>query len=355
MGVAALLAILFVIPAVTSDLQLRRLSQLIVLVLAVLGVNLLTGYTGLISLGHGVFVGIGAFLTANLLDTGMPLWTAVVIATALTGGIGIVLGLPAIRLRGISLALITFGYAVAFQPISKRFGRFTGGTGGRRVDAEFMPPAALGIDDYAPIWRYVVCLAVVATWFLLIRNLINSRMGRAARAVRDGERAAEQFGVDVVAVKTGVLAVSAAMTGTAGALQVAMFPWVSADQFDTLLSLRLYAAAVLGGLGTMLGALFGIIALIVFPVINNLTGVLDNDAVVFGLGLVIMSLVAPNGLAGLIARRGATAAAGIHRWWEVPEATLLRDPEERDLRPTVHWIDIEMTDAETFDVFDSGP
>lgn len=340
--------VLFVIPLVTSDLQLRRITQLIVLVLAVLGVNLLTGYTGLISLGHGVFVGIGAFLTANLLDTGMPLWIAIVIATIVTGGVGVILGLPAIRLRGLSLALITFGYAIAFQPVSRRFGRFTGGTGGRHVAAEFLPPKQLGLEEYAPIWRYLVCLLVVAVWFVIIGNLINSRIGRATRAIRDGELAAAQFGVDVTAIKTGILAISAAMSGTAGGLQAVLFPWVSADQFDTLLSLRLYAAAVLGGLGTMLGAVYGVAALIIFPIINNLTGVLDNDAVVFGLGLVIMTVVAPSGIAGLLGNRSFGTGEDGYSWWQVPEATLLRDPEERDSRPTVHWVDIEV-----FDVFDS--
>ena len=339
------LLILIAIPVFSTELQLRRLTQLIVLVLAVLGVNLLTGYTGMISLGHGVFVGIGAFATANLIDASVPLWAAVIIATVYTGVAGVILGLPAIRLRGLSLALVTFGYAIAFQPISRKLGGRTGGTSGRPVATDFLPPGPLADVIAAPVWRYIVCLAVVAIWFLLTRNLIASRVGRAARAVRDGELAAAQFGVDIVRTKTAILGISAAMAGTAGALQAALFPWVSADQFDALLSLRLYAAAVLGGLGTILGALFGIVALIVLPVINAATGVLDNDAVVFGLGLVIMSLVAPQGLAGVVERRRSQADVN-ERWSQVGDATIGREgeptPPAANQEPTVQWIDLDL-------------
>lgn len=331
--------VLVAIPLLTTNLQLRRLTQLIVLVLAVLGVNLLTGYTGLVSLGHGVFVGIGAFATANLLDTGMPLGVAIAIATVLTAGAGVVLGLPAIRLRGLSLALITFGYAVAFEPLSRRFGAMTGGTSGRTVDTDFLPPSFLGLDQYAQVWRYLVCLAVVALWFVIAYNLINSRVGRAARAIRDGELAAEQFGVDLVQIKTGILAISAAMSGTAGGLQAALFPWVSADQFDAFLSLRLYASAVLGGLGTLAGALFGVVALIVFPLINAATGLLENDVVVLGLGLVVMTVAAPTGIAGLVTGRGFSGNQATP-WWQVDDATMQRDPDP-NAAPTIHWIDLD--------------
>lgn len=339
----ALAVFLFAIPLVTSTWQLRRASQLIVLVLAVLGANLLTGYTGVISLGHGVFVGFGAFATANLLDTGMSLPFAIICATVMTGVIGIILGLPAVRLRGLSLALLTFGYAVAFQPVSRRFGSWTGGSAGRNVDTDFMPPTWLGIDRHAATWRYVVCLLVVCFWFALTRNLVRSRLGRAARAIRDDELAASQFGVDVVAVKAGMLGIASAMAGTAGGLQAALFPWVNADQFELLLSLRLYAAAVLGGLGTLLGAVLGVVALIAFPILNDLTGVLENDAVVLGIGLIIMTLMAPGGLAGLLGRwtNPADVAEPGPSWWDDPDDVVLSDAERADTHQGVYWIELD--------------
>lgn len=302
----ALLALAAVIaPLVTDPLELTRLSRLVVLVLAVLGVNLLTGYTGLISLGHGVFVGVGAFTMANLIDQGMSLFLAGLLATAFTGVVGLILGLPALRVRGLYLALITFGIALAFPPFARRLGSWTGGVTGRTVANEnFAPPSFLGLDEHVHVWRYAVCLVVVALWFLLTRNLVNSRAGRSIRTLRDNEAAAATFGVNVAATKAGALAISAAMTGTAGALQAILNPYVSHGDFDAFLSLRLYAAAVLGGLGTLVGAVLGVLALIIVPILNGVVGIVDNEQVVFGAGLIIVTFVAPSGLAGLLAGRG---------------------------------------------------
>ncbi|MEM7095489.1 MAG: branched-chain amino acid ABC transporter permease [Actinomycetota bacterium] len=300
-----ILALLVIVPPLVAEpLELNRLARLVVLVLAVLGVNLLTGYTGLISLGHGVFVGVGAFTMANLIDTGMSLYLAGLLATAFTGAVGLVLGLPALRVRGLYLALITFGIALAFPPFARRLGTWTGGVTGRTVvNDAFAPPSFLGLDDQVHVWRYGCCLVVVALWFLLARNLINSRVGRAMRTIRDDERAAATFGINVTAVKAGVIAISSAAAGTAGVLQVLLNPYVSHGDFSAFLSLRLYAAAVLGGLGTLIGAVFGVLALIIVPFINGVIGLIDNEAVAFGAGLVIVTFIAPTGLAGLLDRR----------------------------------------------------
>jgi len=290
-------------PFVTTSLELTKLSRIIVLVLAVLGVNLLTGYTGLISLGHGVFVGVGSFAMANLIDQGLPLVLAGVGATILTGFIGLLLGLPALRVKGLYLALVTFGTALAFPPLARRLGKLTGGVTGRTVDNDaFAPPGFLGLDDQVHVWRYGICLVVAALWFFVIRNLVNSRMGRALRTVRDNEAAAATFGVSVAQTKAGALAISAAMTGTAGALQSLLNPYISHADFDAFLSLRLYAAAVIGGLGTLAGAIYGVGALILVPAINGALNLLDSDAVVFGGGLIVMTLIAPAGIAGLASR-----------------------------------------------------
>lgn len=304
-GLAVLAIAVLIPPFVTTSLELTKLSRLVVLVLAVLGVNLLTGYTGLISLGHGVFVGVGAFAMANFIDQGMSLYLAGILATLFTGLIGLILGLPALRVRGLYLALVTFGTALAFPPFARRLGKWTGGVTGRTVDNEaFAPPSFLGLDDHVHMWRYGVCLAVVGLWFLLIRNLINSRMGRALRTVRDNESAAATFGISVRYAKAGALAISAAMTGTAGVLQALLNPYVSHGDFDSFLSLRLYAAAVIGGLGTLAGAIFGVLALILVPAVNGALELLDSDAIVFGAGLIIMTFVAPTGIAGLFEGRG---------------------------------------------------
>lgn len=300
----ALLAIAVIIPPLVSEpLELNRLSRLVVLVLAVLGVNLLTGYGGMISLGHGVFVGVGAFTMANLIDQGMSLFIAGLLATIFTGFVGVVLGLPALRVKGLYLALITFGTALAFPPFARRLGKLTGGVTGRTVSNDnFAPPSFLGLDDHVHVWRYGTCLVVVALWFLVVRNFVDSRVGRALRTIRDDEAAAATFGINVARAKATGLAISAAMTGTAGVLQAILNPYVSHGDFEAFLSLRLYAAAVVGGLGTLIGAVFGVFALILVPMLNRAVGLIDNEAVVFGLGLIIITFVAPGGLASLFKR-----------------------------------------------------
>lgn len=296
---ALLAVVLLVPPFITNPFELTKLSRLVVLVLAVLGVNLLTGYTGLISLGHGVFVGVGAFAMANFIDWGISLYLAGLLATLFTGVLGLLLGLPALRIKGIYLALVTFGIALAFGPFARRLGTWTGGPSGRNVNNDaFVAPSFLGLDDHVHIWRYGVCLVVVGLWFWLVRNLVNSRMGRALRTVRDNEAAAAAFGISIRNAKAGALAISSAMAGTAGVMQSILNPYVGFSDFDAFLSLRLYAAAVIGGLGTLSGAIYGVIALIVVPAVNGALGLLDSDSVVFGAGLVIMTFIAPTGIAG---------------------------------------------------------
>lgn len=309
-GLAALVLAIVVPPFVADPLELTRLSRLIVLILAVLGVNLLTGYTGLVSLGHGVFVGVGAFAMANFIDLGIGLIAAGVLATLFTGLIGLLLGLPALRVKGLYLALVTFGIALAFGPFARRLGAWTGGVTGRTVDNEaFAPPEFLGLRDHVGVWRYCVCIVVVGLWFWLTRNLINSRMGRALRTIRDDESAAATFGIDVRLTKAGALAISSAMAGTAGVLQAILNPYLSHSDFDAFLSLRLYAAAVIGGLGTLVGAVFGVLALIVVPAVNGALDLLDSDRVVFGAGLVLMTFLAPTGIAGLFADRNGKSSS----------------------------------------------
>ncbi len=300
---------LIAVPLLASELQLRRFTQVLVLVLAVLGVNLVTGYTGLISLGHGVFVGIGAFAMANFLDEwNLTFFLALPLAAGVAGLAGLILGMPALRVRGIYLALITFGFALVFGPVARRLGSITGGPTGRSINRNLDPPAFLGLpEDYFQHYRYALCLLVVGIWFWIVRNLVESRMGRALRSVRDDQLAAVVFGVNPVTVKAGVFSLSAAMAGTAGALQAYLFPFVSHADFDVFLSLRLYAAAVLGGLGSIAGAIYGVVALIIVPALNGLIGIIGSEEIVFGLGLIVLTYIAPNGIAGIVDRRRAEA------------------------------------------------
>ncbi len=298
----SVLVLLLVLPLLVDQLALRRIGGIIVLTLAVLGVVVATGHAGLISLGHGAFVGLGAFAMASYLDlVHLPFLLALPATFATCWIAGWLFGLPALRIRGIYLALITLGLGVVFPPLAKRFPALTGGVSGRPVDATMEAPAWLG-DDHTITWRYLFCLLVCGLLFAVTRRILRSRTGRAMQAVRDDETAAASFGVDLVRTKTGAFALSAALSGTSGALQAVLFPFVSHEQFDVFLSFRLYAAAIIGGVGFVIGAVYGVVALILVPLVNDAVGVLDNDVLVFGIGLLLLTFVSPDGLAGLIAR-----------------------------------------------------
>jgi branched-chain amino acid transport system permease protein len=285
------------LPLVLDPIALRRTASLIVLSLAVLGVVVATGYTGLISLGHGAFVGLGAFAMGAFLDlAGLPFPAAVAASFGCCWAVGWLFGLPALRIRGVYLALITLGLAVVFPSLAKRLPVVTGGVTGRAVRSTLDAPAWLG-DDHTVTWRYLFCLSVVALMFWLTANVVRGRPGRAMQAVRDGETSAATFGVNVVGTKAGAFALSAGLAGTAGALQVVLFPFVSHEQFDVFLSLRLYAAAVIGGVGSLMGAIYGVVALVAVPALNDAFGLLSNDALVFGVGLILLTFIAPGGIA----------------------------------------------------------
>ncbi len=298
-------------PLLLTRPELEDYSQAFVLVLAVLGVSILTGTTGLISLGHAVFVAIGAFSVANLLDAGLPVVLALPVAALFAGLAGIVLALPALRVRGPYLALITLGLTIMFPPIARRLGTLTGSALGRTVrTAPFDPPDFLHLGARLHMWNYLVCLVVVGLWFIGARNLLNSRMGRAVKATKDHEYAAAAFGINIATAKTGIFGISAAMAGTAGALQALIDPYLNANDFDWNMSLELYSSAVIGGLGSLLGAILGVVTLTAVPWLNDTAGLLDNASLAFGIGLLIVILVAPNGLAGEIQRLRTRLTAG---------------------------------------------
>lgn len=312
-GMAAVIIVLLIaLPFLIDALALRRYASLMVLSLGVLGVVVATGHAGLISLGHGAFVGLGAFAMGWFLDhRGWPFLISIVATFCFCAAVGWILGLPALRIKGIYLALVTLGIAVVFPSLAKRFPSITGGTTGRPIESTMEPPSWTGWgDEHLVTWRYYFCLLVCAALFLATRNVLIGRMGRGMQAVRDGEAAAATFGIHLVRMKAGAFGLSAGLAGTAGALQVVLFPFVSHEQFNVFLSFRLYAAAVLGGVGFLIGAVYGVVALIAVPTINevlgNLTGndegLLENDVIVFGLGLIALTFLSPDGLAGLVRR-----------------------------------------------------
>ena len=317
-GAILLLAWLVVVPFMSTVTELRQNTQLVVMVLAVLGVNIATGYGGMISLGHGVFVALGSFGAAYAADDlSLPWIVSIVAGVAVAGVAGGVIGLPALRIKGIHLALVTMGLAIVFQPLAKRFPAFTGGVSGRAVGAELVAPEWFGTSRWAEgLYRYVVCVAVVALAMWLTYNIINSRPGRAMRALRDNDTAAAVYGVNLVATRVTTFAVSASLAGLAGALSIILVPFTSQESFPFQESLVLYAMAVLGGLGSLWGSVLGVAIREVFSWLGELGGgvtslgpvseflsLLDEEQFVFGVVLIVLTFVFPRGLIGLFRRR----------------------------------------------------
>ena len=321
-GIAALGAALIVIPFLSSTTGLRQTSQIIVSVLAVLGVNIATGYGGMISLGHGVFVGVGAFATGYYVsDLSLPWLVAIVLGAATAGVFGALAGLPALRIRGIHLALVTLGLAIVFRPLSKRFPSITGGVSGRSIEARFDAPGWWPGDSRmaSSVYRYLFCVLIVllalwATW-----NVVNSRFGRSMRALRDNPTAAAVYGVDLISARVTTFALSAALAALRGALQVVLVPFVSQDKFPAQESLIIYASAVVGGLGTIWGSVLGVLARTVVGKLGEVAAefdglgpvgeffsLLDDSAFVFGFGLILLTFLFPRGLAGIRRRGGIT-------------------------------------------------
>lgn len=266
---------------------------------ALLGLNLLTGYNGQISLGHGAFYAIGAYTLAILMDkVNVPYWLCIPIAGAVCLVAGYLFGRPALKLQGLYLALATFALGVVTPQLLKykHLEPLTGGVGGIVL---MKPDAPFGLPLTPDQWLYFFALVVVIVLFALARNLIDSGTGRAMRAIRDHEIAAESMGVDNRHYKSMTFGVSAAFTGIGGALSALAVQFVSPDSFTMFLSISLLVGIVVGGVGTLWGALFGALFIMFVP---NVAEKISKDAAwgVYGVVLIVFMFVMPGGVMGLL-------------------------------------------------------
>ncbi len=280
-------------------------SQVLYLAIAAMGLNLLTGFNGQISIGHGAFFGVGAFTTAVLVvDHGWILESTIPIAALLAAALGVAVGFPALRVKGLYLALITLGMSVLFPRVAGKY--FKGGGGvaliqPRRSDRRSMID---GMPD--DIYRYFVCLAAAVLLFVLAYNLIRSRAGRAMIAVRDQEVAASTVGVNVAGVKVGTFALSAAYAGVAGSLAV-LVDGTAADATNPLIyfqrSIEFLIAVVIGGAATISGPLLGA-AFLVF-IRHRFEDTKALSPALLGGSLMVMIYLLPDGIVGGFRRLAA--------------------------------------------------
>jgi branched-chain amino acid transport system permease protein len=294
-----LVAGVFALPFALTDYRVFQATLVIVDAIALLGLNLLTGYGGQISLGHGAFYGIGAYTAAILVHRfGVAYWLTIPCAACLCFVVGFLFGLPALRLEGLYLALATFALGVVVPQLFKFRGTesYTGGVQGITIPK---PQPPFGLPLTADQWLYFFALGVAVLFFAAAYNLVRSPTGRAIVAIRDHSIAAASVGVDVAAYKTTTFGVSAMFTGAAGALSALAVQFVGPDSFSIFLSIGLLVGIVVGGLASLSGAVYGAIFLQIVP---DLAGDVSKAApgAVYGAVLLLCVYVMPTGVAGLV-------------------------------------------------------
>jgi branched-chain amino acid transport system permease protein len=320
---AVVIGFLLVLPQVNDAATVLNLDTAITLAIAALGLNLLTGYSGQISVGHGAFYGVGAYTTAILVaDHGWPFLATTVAAAVVAFVVGVIVGLPALRIRGLYLALVTLALAVLFPQVIKRFSEVTGGTQGKSV-GRFREPdwSGLAFDQ----WLYYLFFAIALLCWLLTRNLIRSRVGRALVAMRDNEIGAEVLGVNLAFYKVVTFGVSAMLAGIGGSLSVYQTGFVDARSFDVRLSIEILVAVVVGGVATISGPAIG--AFFVQFVPEWTKGSNEQlSPVLFGAVLIIMMMVAPGGIVGLMRQGQAWVRRQVLARRAPPETPSSGDP-----------------------------
>jgi branched-chain amino acid transport system permease protein len=291
------------LPVWGSAYWLSQATLVLIYAIAGLGLMLLAGYTGLVSIGHAAFLGVGAYTEAYLVAHGWPFPLALAAAAALSALAGVVVGLPALRVKGIYLAIATLALGFIAEEVIARWEHVTGGNGGLQVK----PPAIGGWQLRSSESIYYLSLVVCILVTLGIRNLLRNATGRAFIAMRDSEVSAQSMGIQLARYKTLAFSLSAAVVGLAGALYAHKLRFLSPEQFGISQSIDLLLLVVVGGLGSIHGAFLGAIFLITMPqlialakdwlpaVIAQATGL---QAVVFGMALMGFVLFEPLGLYG---------------------------------------------------------
>jgi len=253
-----LLVLPLLIPSYLVDVSL-------VFIYGLCGVSLmvLAGYTGLVSLGHAAFLGIGAYTHVYAIhDLGLPWIAGVVLACVVTAAAGVLVGLPALRMTGVYLSIATLAFALIIQEVLTRWEHVTGGLKGKPVDK----PVVFGIGLGGDSAFYFLCLAFLIVGIWLTGNLLRAPTGRAWVAIRDSEIAAQSMGVNLAVYKTSAFAYSAGLMGVAGALFAHKIGFLAPDIFTVLLSIQLLLMVVVGGLGSLHGALYGAVFVALLPV-----------------------------------------------------------------------------------------
>ncbi len=328
---AVLVAVAFFVmaPWLLDGYRLFQLSRVAIWVIVAMGLNILTGYNGQISLGHGAFVMIGAYTAAILLDnheqvgfvdaSPWPFWTTIIAGGVLAGALGFLLGFPALRLTGPYLAIATLALVISLPSMVRKYDGLTGGSQGLIIS---QPPPPPGLEDSLSRdeWLYILTALVAAVMLIIAWSILRGPLGRAFVAVRESEVAAAAMGINVARTKVAAFTISAFYAGVAGALLTVLLGVMTPESVDIVTSINFLTAIVIGGLASILGAIIGALVLVLLP--SDGPGVvawlplISEDAVnqapgaIQGLLVIVVALLLPYGAAGAYHRLVRAGPAG---------------------------------------------
>lgn len=303
----ALLVAVAAVPFVFEQPRVVLFTQAAAFGVAVLGLNVVAGYSGQISLGHSAFMGVGAYTTAILVaDHDWSFVSTIPVSAALCFAVGLLVGIPALRLHGLYLALATLGLAVLFPSVVSKFDSITDGSNGKRIPrgARLLAPEWTGLDprDDAHVWVYFLVVAIAALCYLLTRNMLRSRVGRALVALRDNPIGAEVSGIHLARYKVLAFGVSAMLAGVGGSLFMFTLTIATASNFSVNRSIELVTATVIGGLASLPGSVLGGLLVVFLPdwASDFSNGTLSGA--IYGVLLIAIIAIHPSGVADLLQR-----------------------------------------------------
>jgi branched-chain amino acid transport system permease protein len=301
----AVMVVVLLLPLGLGEYLTYQAAQILVYAIAVLGLVLLIGHTGQISVGHGALFALGAYSTAILtarFDVPYPL--TIIVAAVASFVVGILLGIPAVRIRGIYLALVTLAVALLLTPILKRFKDVTGGVFGMSVPV-VEPPLPI-----APVhWVYLLAVVASVVGVIAMRNLLGSRIGLALTAVRDNETMAAAMGVDIRTCKILAFAIASAFGGVGGSIYALLAQYVAPDTFTVTLSTSFVVAAMVGGVRSITGAFLGAVFIVLVPDITN-TFSHSLTQLVMAVAILVVIYLQPTGIVGIARAVGARFQRG---------------------------------------------
>lgn len=309
-------AVLVVAPLISSKFVNYQLGLIAVFAVAILGLNIVMGYAGQVSLGQSAFLGLGAYIAAYFVSADLPipdelkLPVSLLLCAVIPAAVGLVVALAAARLRGLALAMVTIALPIIGIPLAKRFREFTGGSQGTTVSWLRAPDWAEGILENDQ-WRYYVVVVIAVIMFVLARNLVRGRMGRAFRIVKENEAVAVAMGISPYRYKVMAFTIASMFGGVAGFMYLGIVQYTSPETLSFHTSINMVAAMVIGGSASILGTIFGAIYFVLVP---NLANEINPSLTALFSGAILLAVLflVPGGIVSL-PRRITQVARGLAR------------------------------------------